>query len=66
MGIYNFKPSVSHQISNTTKEFNICQDPNLDNVTPKIDCTRLMSDPMTKKALNLEKKEFIDFKIKNL
>ena len=36
MGVRNFKPSIRHQIANTCKNFNICNQPNLDNVTPKV------------------------------
>ena len=36
MGIKNFKPSVRHKIANTCKNYNICNEPNLDTVTPRI------------------------------
>ena len=36
MGVKNFKPSIRHKIANTCKNFNICNEPNLDNVTPRV------------------------------
>lgn len=36
MGIKNFKPSIKHQIANTNRYFNICNEPNLDNISPRV------------------------------
>ena len=36
MGIKNFKPSIRHKIANTCKNYNICNEPNLDTVTPRV------------------------------